>query len=100
MQQVNGKENAVVDQDRDRLKGVSRRVHSALRKLKMGESATIAYDKEYPLEDVRNYLIAYALHKGKWFKTRTDETTHIIYATRAAPPPWDHKQEEEDPDEP
>jgi hypothetical protein len=57
--------------------------------LKMGETGAIACSKEFPFEDVHEYVRAYSLHKRKWFKMRHDTVSNIVYAERAKPPPWE-----------
>lgn len=66
-------------------------VHGALRKLKIGEKASIACEKHAPGE-MTNYIRAYAFHKGKWFDTTYDATSKVLTAVRGSPPPWDEPE--------
>jgi hypothetical protein len=47
----------------EHLDGLSKHVHEALKRLKMGETGAIAITKEYPAEEVELYTHAYAMHK-------------------------------------
>ena len=58
----------------EHLDGLSKHVHEALKRLKMGETGAIAITKEYPAEEVELYAHAYAMHKRRWFETRHDKT--------------------------
>jgi len=89
-----------MEPEKKRLVGIALRVHNALRMLKLGESATIACDKDYPVDEVRNYVWAYAMHKGKWFDCKYDPTGKTLSALRVEPGPWNHKDEDDEPDEP
>lgn len=80
------------------LMDLSRLVHQSLRMLKMGETGSIPCSREFSADAIREYTIAYALHKKKWFKLTHDEATNVIHAERAPPPPWDKPEEEEEPD--
>ena len=73
----------------EHLDGLSNIVHDVLKRLKMGETGTITCSKEYPHEEVRLYVNAYALHKKKWFETRYDKASNAITAKRTEQPKWD-----------
>ena len=89
-----------MDPQKEHLLTVANRVHASLRKLKMGETATITCSKTFPFEEVRNYIWAYAFHKGKWFDCEYNKTTLVLFAKRAPPPPWQDPSLDDDPDEP
>ena len=74
--------------EKQKLTQLSKIVHDALRMLKMGETGTITYNKEFTADMIEEYIVAYAFHKSKWFKTKTDPVSQTIYAVRSAPPPW------------
>jgi len=87
-----------MDPEKQKLLDLALHVHRALRMLKMGESATISCGTKFPHEEVSQYVVAYAFHKKKWFSTKFDPTSEIIYATRSPPPPWEKEEIEEEPD--
>ena len=70
------------------LDNLSKHVHEALKRLKMGDAGTIAITKEFPLDDVRQYVGAYAMHKDKWFEMEYDKTTKTLNVIRVALPNW------------
>ena len=74
--------------EKEELKKISTLVHEALRGLKMDETGYIECAK-HPFEEVRNYLVAYAFHKHKWFDIKYDPNSKIITAVRSIPPPWE-----------
>ena len=82
-----------------KLLALSQRVHDALRKLKMDEASTISCGDDTP-DDVKNYVWAYARHKGKWFDCTYDRTTKTFHVVRAVPPPWKKPADEDDYEEP
>jgi hypothetical protein len=88
-----------MDDDKKRLAAVSRYVHTSLRMLKMGQTGTISCNKDYPVETIKEYVMAYAFHKRKWFKVSYDKMNQVIYAERAPPPPWDHGATEREEEE-
>ena len=77
----------------------SHHAHEALKRLKMGDVGTVAVTKEFPVDELTRYVHAYARHKNKWFDTRYDATSKLIYATRVTPPPWDKPEEIDDEEE-
>jgi len=74
----------------------AKRVHGALRTLKMGETGYITCDKDHPSEEVIQYVRAYAFHKEKWFDTSYDKTTKVITVVRSSPAPWPEESEHDD----
>jgi hypothetical protein len=72
-----------------KLQALHDHVHNAVRGLKMGETGEIECTREFPVDDIQNYLRGYALHKGKWFDTTTDLTSRRIFVKRAPPAPWE-----------
>lgn len=68
------------------LDGMSALVHEAVKRLKMGQSGTIQCSKQYPESEVRQYTMAYALHKEKWFDLTFDKATNVMHATRVEQP--------------
>jgi hypothetical protein len=89
-----------MDPEKKHLQDVASRVHQALRKLKLGQGSTIACDKEIKSDEVRQYLLAYAYHKQKWFNVRHDAVADILYVERVPVPPLRGPEEDDDPDEP
>jgi hypothetical protein len=87
-----------MDPDKRRLLDLSLLVHGALRKLKMDQRGIIPMTS-FTFDEVRNYVWAYSLHKGKWFHLKADKTARVIHATRGPPPPWP-RAIDDDPDEP
>jgi hypothetical protein len=77
--------------EKEGLMSIAVLVHNALRKLKIGEKATIACEKHAPGEMV-NYIRAYSFHKEKWFDTTYDATSKVLTAVRGEPPPWDEPE--------
>jgi hypothetical protein len=71
----------------EHLDGLSKLVHEALKRLKMGDSGVISCSKEYKQEEVMLYARAYGVHKHKWFEIEYDKTTNIVRAKRAPIPP-------------
>ena len=88
-----------MEPEKKNLLALNQIVHEALRKLKMGEAGTIPVGDRTP-DDVRNYVWAYAMHKGKWFDCKYDATSKVFTAVRAEPPPWGKKSDEEEFEEP
>lgn len=91
---------SVVEPEKKKLQDIAKVVHAALFKLKMGQTGTILCSKELPFEEVKEYVMAYAFHKRKWFKTRHDQVSNVLYAERSPPPPWEKEEEHVEPDEP
>ena len=89
-----------MDQEKQKLQKISKHVHSVLRTLKMGETGTVGCSRDMNPEELREYIIAYAFHKRKWFEIKYDKVSNVLHAKRAAPPPWDHQKVEEEPEEP
>jgi len=89
-----------MDPEKQKLQNISKHVHSVLRTLKMGETGTVACSREMKPEELQLYMVAYAFHKRKWFEIKHDKVSNVLYAKRAAPPPWDHAPEEEESEEP
>jgi hypothetical protein len=89
-----------MDPEKKHLNDIAARVHQALRKLKKGQTGTIACDKECKVDEVRQYMLAYAYHKQKWFNVRHDAVSDILYVERVAVPPLRGPAEDDDPDEP
>jgi len=75
------------------LDGLSKIVHEALKRLKLGDTGTIQCSKNYPATEVLLYVQAYGLHKRKWFESKYDRATDAVHATRGTPPPWDKPDE-------
>jgi hypothetical protein len=75
------------------LDGLSALVHDVLKRLKMGETGTIQCSKQYPAEEVRLYVMAYGMHKRKWFEAKEDKASNAIHATRTALPNWETVEE-------
>lgn len=85
-----------------RLKELHTLVHSAVRRLKKGQSASIP-DGKFTGDEVRHYLMAYAMHCKKWFDVSHDATSRATHVTRAEMTPWARERlerEKEEPDEP
>jgi hypothetical protein len=88
-----------VDPQKQHLVTIASRVHRAVRKLKKGETGTISCGKDCPVEEAKQYLVAYAYHKQKWFEVRFDSVSAILYAQRIEPPALKTPEEDNDPDE-
>lgn len=71
-------------EDKKKLTALALTIHDKLRTLKMGGTSVIPLG-EHSEEDVRMYIWAYALHKNKWFGTKYDATTKVIYVERKDP---------------
>ena len=82
----------------EKLDVVSMRVHRALRMLKLNEVGAITCDKVASANDIKEYITAYAFHKRKWFNTRYDSVSSILYATRVKPPSMIPKEVDDGPD--
>ena len=83
----------------EHLNDISQYVHPILKRLKMGETGTVAATKQFPIEELQMYVQAYAMHKEKWFDTKYDATSKILYCTRVTPMPWDIPDEVDDDEE-
>lgn len=77
----------------DHLDGLSKVVHEALKRLKLGDSASIPCSKEYKGEEVLLYARAYGYHKHKWFEATFDKTANVVRAKRTEIPPDDFTRE-------
>ncbi|HET9538087.1 MAG TPA: hypothetical protein VFP43_22530 [Mesorhizobium sp.] len=88
-----------MDPEKEHLEEIADRVHNALRKLKMGESGSVACDKEHKRHDVEFYLMAYAKHKNKCFDVKYDAVSELLHCVRVEVPPLKQFKEDEDPDE-
>jgi hypothetical protein len=78
-------------------------VHGALKGLKMGETGTITCTKAFTMDEVREYITAYAFHKNKWFQVKADSVSNTLYCERTERPNWDvpdEDPEEEETEEP
>jgi hypothetical protein len=73
----------------EHLDGLSALVHERLKRLKMDEQASITCTKEFPGDEVRLYVTAYAMHKKKWFLTEYDKATNTVKCKRAPEPDWE-----------
>ena len=87
-----------MESEKMKLKEMSAVVHDALRTLKIGDTGTITCTKAFALDEVREYITAYAFHKNKWFKVKADSVSNTLYCERTELPKWD-APEEEDPEE-
>jgi hypothetical protein len=76
----------------EHLDGLSKVVHEALKRLKMGDSASIPCSKDYKGDEVLLYARAYAYHKHKWFEVAFDKTANVVRATRTPIPPDDFER--------
>jgi hypothetical protein len=54
---------------KQKLETLGKRVHDALRLLRIGDKGIVSCD-QYTEEEVINYIYAYAIHKRKWFEMR------------------------------
>ncbi len=88
-----------MEEEKEKLQKISKIVHEALRMLKMGEAATLSYNKEFTADALSEYIIAYAFHKSKWFKVKVDPVNQTLTALRSAPPPWPKEEVEPEPEE-
>ena len=70
----------------EQLASLGKHVHNTLRVLKVGDTGTITCGKAYPAGEVKQYVIAYAFHKRKWFELKHDRTADLFYAKRVEPP--------------
>jgi len=75
------------------LDDLSKVVHEALKRLRIGDSATISCTKDFKGEEIMLYARAYAYHKMKWFETTFDKTANVVRAKRAEVPPDDFTEE-------
>jgi hypothetical protein len=78
------------------LQSLANHVHNALRMVKMGETATISCGKQFQMEQVWWYVVAYGIHKGKWFKMRRDQVSGTIIAERSEPPKIEKQEKQEE----
>lgn len=78
--------------DKQKLEALAKHVHEALRMLKMGDVGTISCGKQFKMDEVWWYVIAYGIHKEKWFKMRKDNVSEVIFAERAEPPKKDKEE--------
>ena len=74
-------------------------VHDVLKRLKIGDTGSITCTKEFPPEEVRLYVTAYAFHKKKWFAAQYDKVSNTVRCSRGEMPSWvklveDDKEEE------
>ena len=77
----------------EHLDGLSKMVHEGLKRLKMGETGSVACSREYPPDEVRVYVMAYGMHKNKWFETSHDRATNTVIAKRIKEPDWVKEEE-------
>jgi hypothetical protein len=78
----------------EHLDGLYNLAHPILKRLKMGDTGTIQCSKEYPSEEVMQYVMAYAGHKDKWFDpVKYDKATDTVSAKRAPVPNWETVEE-------
>ena len=88
-----GNGDGLMEPEKKKLVALGKTVHEALRLLKIGDTGTIKVG-DLPPEEVKNYVWAYAMHKGKWFDCKYDATAKVFTAVRKDPPPWDTGEEE------
>jgi uncharacterized protein (DUF2249 family) len=73
----------------DFLDALHKLVHEAVKRLKMGESGTVQCSKQYPEIEVRQYAMAYAMHKNKWFELKYDKAGDVVHVTRVEVPSFE-----------
>jgi hypothetical protein len=71
-------------EQKQKLETMSEYVHNILKRLKMGETATVPLGKMYKMDEMRWYIIAYSKHKEKRFDLTEDRATNSIIATRVS----------------
>jgi hypothetical protein len=71
------------------LDGLHDLVHEGVKRLKIGQTGTIQCSKQYPEKEVQLYVVAYAMHKEKWFETKYDKAGDVVYAARVEVPNWE-----------
>jgi len=75
-----------MSEEKKHLEALSMHVHLAVRKLKIGDAGIIVCNREFPLDEVREYLFGYASHKRKWFKPKHDPVTNVLHVVRVEVP--------------
>jgi len=75
-----------VSEEKKHLEALYEHVHPKVRGLKMGEIGAISCTREFPINELRWYLFAYAGHKNKWFKVTHDAVSNVVYAKRVERP--------------
>jgi hypothetical protein len=86
-------------QEQEKLNMLSKHVHSALRMLKIGDTGTISCSKRFPMAEVKQYVIAYAFHKRKWFELTYVVVSNTLQATRVKMPSFLPVVEPDEPEE-
>ena len=89
---IKGNGDGQMEPEKQKLIALNQVVHEVLRTLKMGDTGTIPV-ADFSPEEVKNYVWAYAMHKGKWFDCKYDKTSKAFTVVRKEPPPWDSEEE-------
>lgn len=85
----------IPDTETQKLEKLGKHVDRAVRALKMGQSARISCNK-FTMDEVRNYLWGYAVHKKKWFTAQEDSVSNALIATRTEKPVVEKDEFEEE----
>jgi len=75
-----------MSEEKKHLEALYQHVHQRVRALKMGEAGSIPCNREFPADEVRQYLFGYATHKDKWFKPTLDRVSNVIHVVRVPVP--------------
>ena len=84
-------------EEKQRLTQLALHVHNTVRMLKVGDTTVLPVGT-FNSQEVKMYLWAYALHKGKWFELEYDATAKVFHVKRAPglPEPDDEFDVEEE----
>jgi hypothetical protein len=73
--------------EKKHLEALNELVHLRVKTLKMGDAGTIPCTREFPVDEVRQYLFAYATHKKtKWFTAKHDPVSNVLHVVRVPLP--------------
>jgi hypothetical protein len=70
----------------EHLDALYRHVHPRVRALTMGDASMIQCTREFPVDEVRQYLFGYASFKKKWFSATHDPVSNVLHVVRIEVP--------------
>ena len=70
--------------EKRKLESMSEYAHNILKRLKMGQTATVPLGQMFKMDEMRWYIIAYSKHKEKKFDLTEDKVNNAIIATRVS----------------